>query len=74
MRHYSYEEIVELAKTEPHKALRLHWEGEEGKAKKTNPWVIVDDVKEYHFTPEEFDAMGYCISEEEYQAEQSQDE
>ena len=72
MKHYSFEEIVELAKTEPRKALRLHWEGEQKEAKQMLAQWIVDEVADGSFTPKEFDDMGYCISEEDYQEEQAE--
>lgn len=64
---YSYAEIVELAKTEPNKALRLHWEGCSNAAK-TTPWHIADADD---FTPEQFDEFAYCTSEFAYQYEQN---
>ena len=72
MKHYGYKEIVELEKTEPNKKLRLHWEGDESEAASVTPWRIVDDVKDGEYTPEQFDKIGYCISEEEYQEEQAE--
>ncbi|EQB9038051.1 hypothetical protein ACYVOT_003317 [Vibrio cholerae] len=66
MHHYSYEEIVELEKSEPNKELRLHWEGDNSEAAKVTPWRIIDDIKDGDYTPDEFDEFGYCISEEEY--------
>ena len=73
MRHYSYEEIIELEKTEPSKALRLHWEGDDSEAQKVTPWRILDDVKDGEYTPEQFDKIGYCVSEEDYQEEKNQE-
>ena len=70
MNHYSYSEIVELAKTEENKLLRLHWEGDGSEAQKVTPWRILDDVKDGEYTPEQFDDIGYCVSEEDYQEEQ----
>jgi len=66
---YSFKEIVELAKTEENKPLRLHWEGEESEAKKVTPWRILDDVADGDYTPAQFDEIGYCVSEEDYQEE-----
>lgn len=72
MYHYGYEEIVELAKTDENKALRLHWEGSDSEAQKVTPWRILDDIKDGDYTPVQFDKIGYCVSEEDYQAEQNQ--
>ena len=72
MKHYSFEEIVELVKTEPRKALRLHWEGEQKEATQMLAQWIIDEVAEGSFTPKEFNDMGYCISEEDWQEEQDE--
>ena len=72
MKHYSFEEIVELAKTEPRKALRLHWEGEQREANMILPAHIVADVADGMYSAKEFDDMGYCVSEEDYQAEKDE--
>ena len=71
MYHYSYKEIAELESLDPHKELRLHWEGGEGEAEKTNPAHIMWEINEGEYTPEQFDEYAYCISEEEYKEEQS---
>jgi poly(A) polymerase Pap1 len=72
MKHYSFEEIVELAKTEPRKQLRLHWEGEQKEAKEILAAHIVADVADGMYSTKEFDDMGYCVSEEDYQEEQAE--
>lgn len=72
MNHYSFLEIIELAKTEPRKELRLHWEGDPAGAKKTNPIQLIDAEKEGEFTSEQFEKIGYCVSEEDYQKEQAE--
>jgi len=72
MNHYSFLEIIELAKTEPRKELRLHWEGDSSEAKKTNPVQLIDAEKEGEFTINQFNEIGYCISEEDYQKEQAE--
>ena len=73
MYHYGYEEIVDLAKTEPYKKLRLHWEGNECEAETTTPYSITAEVSRKEYTPEQFDKIGYCVSEEDYQEEQNQE-
>lgn len=66
MHHYSYEEIVELEKSEPNKELRLHWEGDSSEAAKVTPWRIIDDIKDGVYSADEFDDFAYCILEEDY--------
>ena len=72
MKHYSYSDIVELAKVDPRKSLRLHWEGEQAEAKQMLAVWILDEIAEGSFTAKEFDEMGYCVSEEDYQAEKDE--
>jgi hypothetical protein len=70
MTHYDYSDILDLLKSEPNKALYLHWSGEDCDAKKVSPQIIFDDVQDGEYTSEDFDSVGYCISEDDYKNEQ----
>ena len=72
MNHFEITDIKELAETDPNKALRLHWEGDESEAEETTPKDILGDIEGGEYTEEQFDSIGYCVTEEEYQEEQSQ--
>lgn len=72
MKHYSFDEVVELAGVNPRKGLRVHWEGEQKEAKPVLAAWIVAEVEDGSFTPKEFDDMCYCVSEEDYQEEQAE--
>lgn len=72
MDHYDIEDIKAMATTNPEKKLRLHWEAEEAEAKETTPNEILSDIEDGDYSEEQFDKIGYCISEEDYQEEQSQ--
>ena len=74
MTHLDYADIVELIKTEPQKQLRLHWEGCENPAQQTTPDAILEAIVEGEYGIDDFDTIGYCVSEEDYNAEQSQGE
>lgn len=61
-----------MAATNPEAQLRLHWEGDEAEAEKTTPTNILSDIAEGEYTEEQFNDIGYCVSENDYQEEQSQ--
>ena len=72
MKHFDFADIAELAKTEPNKPLRLHWQSDTEDAEKTDPACIIQEISDGNFTAEQFDEIGYCITEEEYQSEQNE--
>jgi hypothetical protein len=73
MNNFDIADIKELEKTYPDKELRLHWESDESEAERTTPKGILSDIADGDYTEEQFDGIGYCVTEEEYQEEQSQD-
>lgn len=72
MKQYSIQDIRTLAATQQNKNLRLHWEGDEAEPAKTTPVQILDDLLDEDYSEQDFDSIGYCVSEEDYQEEQSQ--
>ncbi|MGF6435679.1 hypothetical protein [Kosakonia sp. 1610] len=69
---FSYEEIAEQEHKEPNMKLRLHWEGEQSEAKETTPARIMLDILDGEYTAEQFDEVGYCCTEWDYQREQEE--
>ena len=47
---FTYADIIDLAKKEPEKKLRLHWEGGEVEAKEVTPSYILSDIEEGEYT------------------------
>ena len=72
MDHFDFDDIQALVKTEPKKALRLHWEGGDAEALETTPELIILDIDNGEYTPVDFNNFGYCVSEEEYLAEENE--
>jgi len=72
MTHYDYTDIAALAATAPDTALRLHWEGQEGPASRETPATILASIEAGEYTQEDFDQIGYCVTEEDYILEQSE--
>ena len=69
MLQFSYADIIELARTEPEKKLRLMWKGAITGGEPVTPTSIMKSVDDGSFTAQQFDANGVCISEQEWRHE-----
>lgn len=72
MIHFDFSDIKAMAKADPQRELRLHWEGCEMPAEKTTPRAIMADIEAGEYTGAQFDEIGYCVAELQWLLEQSE--
>lgn len=69
MNHLDINDIKKMAEANDKSKLVLHFEGVEGGAVIETAGGILYDIERGHFTEDQFNSFGYCITLEEYKEE-----